>query len=100
MWKHLELRSIPSMRDEGITYKLARSQKTVHTFAVGPQPFVDVGFSSERDPSAQPWIAFRWHHMPETATLAGFTGLSLRYQVATRAEEFEIVQVINHGTPL
>src|SRR5258706_2190485 len=100
MWKYLELRSIPSMCDEGIPHKLAWGKKTVHTFAVGTQPFVDVGLGGERNPRGHPRIALGLHHMPEAATLASFTSLSLRYKVVARAEELEIVQVINHGNTL
>src|SRR5665213_2357593 len=95
MLKHVNPIFVPSIFSQLVFYKSAWSEETVNALFVRSQPFVNVSLRGKHPPRrCGTRVTAFGHNIPELASMTLLARTPARHHVVTRANQFEIVDVI------
>ena len=98
MGKDLNAIGGESVGDQLAANELAGSEEQIDATLIGSQPFVKVGFGGEHDGAgARAGITVLSDDVGEGALFASGAGFAVRDAVVGRAEDLEVVQVVENG---
>jgi hypothetical protein len=93
--------AVEAVLDQLLANELAWCQEPIHAFGVSAQQPVKVSLGSQNQRGSRPpLVTARGHHMPEPSARATITVAAMSDQVVARANDLEIVQVIEDGNAL